>query len=37
MKKDGVLSHVPLSMDEWKRTMDDSCEPHYGQVLSPFE
>ena len=37
MKKDGVLSHVPLSMDELKRIMDDSCEPHYEQVLSPFE
>ena len=37
MKKDGVLSHVPLSLDELKRIMDDSCEPHCEQVLSPFE
>ena len=37
MKKDGVLSHVSLSMDEWKLTTDDSREAHYVQVLSPFE
>ena len=24
-------------MDEWKLTMDDSCEAHCEQVLSPFE
>ena len=37
MKKDGLLSHVSLSMDELNLTMDDSREAYYEQVLSLFE
>ena len=35
-KKECVLSHVFLSMDELKLTMNDGREAHYEPVLSPF-